>query len=353
MTDRALSAYARLGSQEYLEVFGLDFEHFKVGQVFRHWPGVTISQQDIADEALDTFNAAQLHYDANYAANTEFKRPLGVSTLTLQKCLGMAWKTFARKDRIVSIAAINMPNPLYAETTLYSESEILAVHYEDGPCGRVTVRSKAVDNNRIEYLVVEYTVAIYICGEYPVYRDIDAEFNLEDKRFNAYLEDEDGALVEQTGLYFDDFRVGETFHHRPEKFTAATEASEHARRSMDWNPRFNNSAFAKEHFSDASSPLTESYTIGATTASTTRTFGRVVANLAWKNVQMRRLVYPGEVFASQSQIIDKRDSRSRPDQGILTVNTVAKDRTGDTLLSYERVLMVYRKDSGPYARTDS
>ena len=349
MKDRVLSAYARLGNQEYLEVFGLDYEQFKVGQVFRHWPGVTISQQDFADEALDTFNAAQLHYDANYAANTEFKRPLGVSTLTLQKCLGMAWKTFARKDRIVTVSAISMPNPLYAGTTLYSESEILSLQYDDGDCGLVTVRSKAVDKDRTEYMVVEYTVAVYICGEYPAYKEIRADFTLTEPRFSAYADDGTGTLIEQTGLYFDDFCVGETFHHRPEKFTAAAEASEHARRSMDWSPRFNNPDFAREYFADTSNPLTESYTIGATTASTTRTFGRVVANLAWKNVKLNRLVYPGEVFTSQSTIVDKRDSRSRPDQGILTVTTTAKDCAGRPLLSYDRVLMVYRKNGGPYA----
>ncbi|HET9044956.1 MAG TPA: MaoC family dehydratase, partial [Burkholderiales bacterium] len=60
-------AYLRAGDARYQERFGLDFEEFAVGQRFRHRPGVTLSQQDNADEALDTLNAAMLHYDAHYA----------------------------------------------------------------------------------------------------------------------------------------------------------------------------------------------------------------------------------------------------------------------------------------------
>src|SRR5215213_5573503 len=64
------TAYLRIGENRYLERHGLDFEDFVPGQRFRHRPGVTLSQQDNADEALDTQNGAMLHYDAHYAAAT-------------------------------------------------------------------------------------------------------------------------------------------------------------------------------------------------------------------------------------------------------------------------------------------
>ena len=77
------SAYHRIGENRYRQRIGLDFEDFSPGQRFRHRPGVTLSQQDNADEALDTLNGAMLHYDAHYAAATSWQRPLMVSTLTL------------------------------------------------------------------------------------------------------------------------------------------------------------------------------------------------------------------------------------------------------------------------------
>ena len=46
-------AYSKAGEARYQERFGLDFEEFAVGQRFKHRPGVTLSQQDNLDEALE------------------------------------------------------------------------------------------------------------------------------------------------------------------------------------------------------------------------------------------------------------------------------------------------------------
>ena len=343
------TAYVRIEVDEYMEVFGLDFEQFKVGQVFRHRPGVTISAQDITDECMDTLNAAQIHYDAQYAEKSEFKQPLGVSTLTLQKCFGMTWKTFARKDRIQLFANIEMKEPVYAGTTLYAESEILEQEDFDHNCGLLTVRTKAFDESRAEVCSIDYQVSIYKRGRHPFYGKYEADTDLVEERFSAFRYGESGVLVEQTGMFFGDFRIGETFHHRPEKFISSAESLEHATRSMDWNPRYTSPLFAKEYFGENEAPLTEIYSVGLVTASTTRTFGRVVANLAWKNVQLRRLIYPSESVRIHSTVTDKRDSKSRPDQGILTVTSTAIDADGQTILTYDRVLLVYKENEGPYA----
>jgi itaconyl-CoA hydratase len=79
--------YVRLRPGRYRERHGLAFEEFAPGQVFAHRPGADFTQQDNGEEALDTLNNAQLHYDARYAAATEWQRPLGVSTLTLRQSI--------------------------------------------------------------------------------------------------------------------------------------------------------------------------------------------------------------------------------------------------------------------------
>lgn len=350
MSAQLPSAYVRIAENEYMETFGLDFEQFQAGQIFRHRPGVTISAQDITDECMDTLNAAQIHYDAHYAGNSEFKKPLGVSTLTLQKSFGMSWKTFARKDRIHLLSSIEMKNPVYAGATLYAESEILERQNLDERRGLVTVRAKTFDERRTEISSTEYQISIYKQGHHPYYGKFVANGDLLEGRFAAFRREEDGALVEQTGLFFEDFGVGETFHHRPEKFISSAESLEHATRSMDWNPRFTNPLFANEYFGESEVPVTEMYSVGLVTASTTRTFGRVVANLSWKNVQIRRLINAGESVRIHSQVMEKRASNSRPDQGILTVTSTAVGADGQTILSYDRVLLVYRKDEGPYSK---
>src|SRR6185503_19397005 len=114
------TAYHRIGEHRYQERYGLDFEDFSPGQRFRHRPGVTLSQQDNVDEALDTLNGAMLHYDAHYAASTAWQRPLMVSTLTLQRLVGMASKTYARRSAITGFDEIVLNGPLFGGDTLYA-----------------------------------------------------------------------------------------------------------------------------------------------------------------------------------------------------------------------------------------
>ena len=51
--------YIKISDKRYSEYYGLDFEQFAVGQKFQHRPGLTISQQDNKEEALDTINNAR------------------------------------------------------------------------------------------------------------------------------------------------------------------------------------------------------------------------------------------------------------------------------------------------------
>ena len=74
----ALSAYFPAGPNIFVERFGLDFEDFAVGQRFRHRPGITLSQRDNVIDSLETMNGAMLHFDAHYAGQTSWKRPLAM-----------------------------------------------------------------------------------------------------------------------------------------------------------------------------------------------------------------------------------------------------------------------------------
>ena len=95
-------------------------EDFVPASGFAIGPGVTLSQQDNADEALDTLNGAMLHYDAHYAGATAWQRPLMVSTLTLQqRLIGMASKTYGRRRAILGFDDITMNGPLFGGDTLY------------------------------------------------------------------------------------------------------------------------------------------------------------------------------------------------------------------------------------------
>src|SRR5882672_11242007 len=118
-------AYLPTGDKRYRERFGLDFEQFAVGQKFQHRPGLTLSQQDSRDECLDTLNQQMLHFDEQFAAHTEWKKCLMDSTLTAKVVMGMTWKTFAKRTRLLGFDEITLTKPAFGGDTLYAESEIL------------------------------------------------------------------------------------------------------------------------------------------------------------------------------------------------------------------------------------
>lgn len=141
MTKYCYPAYVQLDDQRFRERYGLDFEEFAIGQRFKHRPGYTFTQQDNIDDCLDTMNQAMLHFDAHYAAQTQFKKNLMVTTTIVQRLVGMVWKTFNRRKRITKWHYINMLAPVFGGDTLYSESEIVSVESDckDGECGLVSV----------------------------------------------------------------------------------------------------------------------------------------------------------------------------------------------------------------------
>ena len=79
-----------IAPNRYREDIGRYFEDFNVGNVYEHRPGRTISEVDNSWFTLLTMNTHPLHFDAEYAAKSEFGKPLVNSTLTLSIVAGMS-----------------------------------------------------------------------------------------------------------------------------------------------------------------------------------------------------------------------------------------------------------------------
>lgn len=339
-----LSAYDRLGDHRYRERTGLDLEDFCSGQRFRHRPGVTLSQQDNADEALETLNAAMLHYDAHYAAATAWGRPLMVSTLVLQRIIGMAAKTYGNRRAILGFSEIALTAPVFGGDTLYAESEVLdCAPGPDAACGIVTARLRAVrpDGSEVGSFTARFAIVCRDAGSAPP---------ADQPRFAAYHPAEDGALVEQTGLFFEDLTPGDSFHHAPRRSFPPSAALAHATRALELTPQYHDLDWAARH-NAGRLVVSETFVIAQATAATTRTFGRVVANLGWYDIELPQPVHAGDTIEAASTILETRPSRSRAGEGIVSVATRAHNQAGDTVLTYRRNLLVYRRDAdSPYTR---
>lgn len=133
-----------VGRRRFRESQGRWFEEFVVGDVYEHRPGRTISEADNTWFTLLTMNTHPLHFDHEYAARTEFGRPLVVSTLTVSVLTGMSVSDVSAKAVAnLGWTDIRLPHPVFHGDTLYAESEVVELrNSEQRPTqGIVTIRT--------------------------------------------------------------------------------------------------------------------------------------------------------------------------------------------------------------------
>jgi itaconyl-CoA hydratase len=157
----------------------------------------------------------------------------------------------------------------------------------------------------------------------------------------------DNEYVETLGLEFDEVEPGLVIEHRPGFTFSWREARYRASLAGDHSPLLVDPVFAAQA-GGGMAEISQAWIVGAFAATTTRAFGRVVANLAWENVSFANPVRDGDMVFAESEILDKRASKSRPDQGILHVATRGMARGGHEVCRYERKLLVYRSAQGPH-----
>ena len=136
--------HRKVGANRYRESFGRCLEDFKVGDVYEHRPGRTVLEADNAWFTLLTMNTHPLHFDAVYAAKTEFGKPLVNSCLTLAMVAGMSVSDLSQKA-VANLGwdKIRLSAPVFAGDTLYAESEVLDARESKSRPGQgiVTVRT--------------------------------------------------------------------------------------------------------------------------------------------------------------------------------------------------------------------
>lgn len=155
--------------------------------------------------------------------------------------------------------------------------------------------------------------------------------------------------VETLGLEFDDIEPGLVVEHRPGFTFSWEEARYRAAIAGDHSPVLIDPA-AAAYAGGGKAEISQAWILGAFAAATTRAFGRVVANLAWINVSFANPIRDGDTVFAESEILDKRESKSRPDQGILHITTRGITRRGHEVCRYERKLLVYRSAQGPHTQ---
>ncbi|MCS6924274.1 MAG: MaoC family dehydratase [Candidatus Binatia bacterium] len=157
----------------------------------------------------------------------------------------------------------------------------------------------------------------------------------------------ENVYIEIAGVEHEDFAVGQVFEHRPGRTFTAEDSRLHALRGADLSPRAVDAVYNEKVYG-GEQVVSETLVLGVVTALTTKTFNKVVANLGWGQVRFPTPVRVGDTIYAESEIVGKRESASRPTQGILHIRTRAVNQRGEEVCSFERRLLVYKRGLGPY-----
>lgn len=156
---------------------------------------------------------------------------------------------------------------------------------------------------------------------------------------------------ETSGLYWEDFIPGDVFEHRPGRTVLDTDNVWFTLLTLN---------IQQVHFDTAYASKTEwqkllvdsTFTLALLTGMSVRTVSaKVVANLGWNNVKATHPVFAGDTLYAESTVLDKRVSKSRPGQGIVTVSTRGINQEGTEVMSFERTMLVYRRGYSPEETT--
>jgi acyl dehydratase len=149
------------------------------------------------------------------------------------------------------------------------------------------------------------------------------------------------------GRFFEDFEVGDVYEHPLGRTVTTTDNMWFTLLTQNTAPIHVDHNYASQ--TEFGKPLVDStFTLALVTGqSVTDVSQNVFANLGWDEVRLPAPVFEGDTIYSSSEVMEKRESKSRPNIGIVTVKTTGYNQDGATVIAFKRTLMVYRRGQAP------
>ena len=150
---------------------GRSYEELEVGTVYRSRFGRTVLEADNVWFTLLTLNTNPIHFDADYAATTEWERPLVDSTFTLALVTGLSVADVSERGVNLGWREVRLPAPVFAGDTIRAETQVLEKRPSKSRPGHgiVTVRTKGL--NQRDEVVIEFERSIMVPLEGDAARD--------------------------------------------------------------------------------------------------------------------------------------------------------------------------------------
>jgi itaconyl-CoA hydratase len=150
-----------------------------------------------------------------------------------------------------------------------------------------------------------------------------------------------------TGRVFEDFEVGDVYDHPLGRTVIAADNIWFTLLTQNTNPIHFDRVYAAK--TEYGRPLVDStFTLALVTGQSVADVSQnAMANLGWDEVRLPNPVFEGDTIYSRSEVLEKRESKSRPNVGIIRVKTTGFNEKGTVVIEFKRTIMVYKRGAVP------
>ena len=150
-----------------------------------------------------------------------------------------------------------------------------------------------------------------------------------------------------SGRFFEDFEVGDVYQHPLGRTVIAADNIWFTLLTENTNPIHFDRVYAAG--TEYGKPLVDStFTLALVTGQSVMDISQnALANLGWDEVRLPNPLFEGDTVYSRSEVLEKRESKSRPNVGIVRFKTTGYKQDGTIVIEFKRTVMVYRQGHAP------
>jgi itaconyl-CoA hydratase len=148
---------------------------------------------------------------------------------------------------------------------------------------------------------------------------------------------------ESYGRCFEDFQIGDIYEHRPGRTISEADNTWFTLLTMNQHPLHFDREYARH--TEFGQPIVNSaLTLAVVTGmSVSDVSQKAIANLGWTDIRMPAPVFNGDTIYAESEVLEKRESKSRPTEGIVTIETRAHKADGTLVMEFKRTMLIPKR----------
>lgn len=148
---------------------------------------------------------------------------------------------------------------------------------------------------------------------------------------------------ESYGRHFEDFAVGDIYEHRPGRTISEADNTWFTLLTMNQHPIHFDAEYAR-HSEFGQRLVNSALTLAVVTGmSVSDVSQKAIANLGWTDIRMPSPVFHGDTLYAESEVLETRESKSRPTQGIVTILTRAHKADGTLVMQFRRTMLIPKR----------